>query len=173
MTPCKDFVALLGPLADGALPSAEAGPVQAHLAGCAACRTRSALLAAQGAALRERAVASAASVDFTRLTDRVMARVSAERPSRLQQLPVWMSELVGAHRPAFAAAGSFALAACLALAVFFRPAPADDLALQRAQLVADAAEPQVDEVDFGSHDGAVLQLRDRTPVIWLGEDTHR
>ena len=31
-------------------------------------------------------------------------------------------------------------------------------------------EPQLEEVEFGSHDGAVLQLRDNTPVIWLSED---
>lgn len=174
MTTCKDVVPLLGASGDGELPQDDRARVQGHLALCDACRTRSAVLSAQGTALRERVVARAASADFSRLADRVMARVSREKPSSaMAGLGIRMSELWGAHRAAFAAAGSFALAACLALAVFLRPVPLDEGAVQRAQLLADAAEPQVDEVDFGSHDGAVLQLRDKTPVIWLGEDRHQ
>jgi hypothetical protein len=75
----------------------------------------------------------------------------------------------GAHRAMMATAGSVALAACLALVVFLQPPRPDDNA-QAAELLADAALSQVDEVDFGTHDGAVMRLSDKTPVIWLGED---
>ena len=61
------------------------------------------------------------------------------------------------------------LAACLALAVLLQPARPDDFA-QQAELLSDAAQSQVDEVDFGTHDGAVMRLSDKTEVIWLGED---
>ena len=130
-----------------------------------------AFLAAQGAALREAVVARAAPADFARLTDRVMARVATEsRPGASRRLSLWSSEMWGAHRAMMTAAGSFALAACLALAVLLQPATPLDDGAQQAELLSDAAQPQVDEVDFGTHDGAVLRLQDKTPVIWLGED---
>ena len=46
------------------------------------------------------------------------------------------------------------------------PAPQPD----EAQLLADASSPQVEEVEFGTHDGAVLQLPGDTTVIWMSED---
>jgi hypothetical protein len=70
--------------------------------------------------------------------------------------------MFGAHRGAFGAAG-FVLAACMALAVVFVPQPsADDLAPDPSS--------QVEEVDFGTHDGAVLQLPHETTVIWMSDD---
>ena len=34
----------------------------------------------------------------------------------------------------------------------------------------EGCSAQLEVVDFGSHDGAVMQLRDKTPVIWLGRE---
>lgn len=172
MSACRtEIMPLLGAFADGELSPDERERVQQHLAGCGDCRARQAFLAAQGAALRERVVARAAerpAADFTRLTERVMARVAAAPPrSRLGQ---WSSSMWAAHRAAVTAAGSFAVAACLALAVFLQPGSRSDEGLQQAESLADAAQTQVDEVDFGTHDGAVLRLHDKTSVIWLGED---
>ena len=171
MSACKEIVPLLGAQQDGELTQREREEVGRHLEGCASCRERLAFLSAQGAALRERVAARAASADLTRLADRVLARVATgTRLGAGLRLSLWSSEMWGAHRAMVAAAGSFALAACLALAVLLQPAgPVDDRA-QQAELLSDAAQPQVDEVDFGTHDGAVLRLQDKTPVIWLGED---
>ena len=75
-----------------------------------------------------------------------------------------------AHRGALAAAGGLAAAACMALAVLFVP-PATT---QKPVLLAVASAPpstQVDEVDFGTHDGAVVQLPNQTTMIWMSEDT--
>ena len=174
MSACKEIVPLLSAHADAELSPGEREPVAQHLPGCAACRERLAFFAAQGAALRERVVARAAGADFSRLTDRVMARVGSsssgdQRPRAAERLSLWSREMWGAHRAMMAAAGSFALAACLALAVLLQPARPDDFA-QQAELLSDAAQSQVDEVDFGTHDGAVMRLSDKTEVIWLGED---
>ena len=57
-----------------------------------------------------------------------------------------------------------ALAACMALFMLFLPATTDD-----APAVADNS-PQVEEVDFGTRDGAVLQLGHETTVIWMSDD---
>lgn len=45
MTTCKDFEPLLSLRAAGALAPAEAAPLEAHLAGCAACRAEAAACA--------------------------------------------------------------------------------------------------------------------------------
>jgi len=56
------------------------------------------------------------------------------------------------------------VAACMALAVLFFPSRADD-----AGLIADNS-PQIEEVDFGTRNGAVLQLPRQTTVIWISDD---
>ena len=162
MKRCEEVVPLLGPLLDSALPGDDREWVDEHVKGCGGCRDRLALIAAQGAALRELFAAKPA--DFAGFADRVMARVAADR--RPAPFSVWGSELWRAHRGAFAAAGGIALAACMALAVWFVPpaATSDDGAL-----LADASG-QVEQVDFGTHDGAVLQLPHDTTVIWMSED---
>lgn len=165
MKRCEDVVPLLSPLADGALPDDDREQVVDHLRGCASCRDRQALFAAQGEALREALLARGAAADFEGFADRVMARVGTDRARA--PLGAWGSELWGAHRTLFSAAGGFAVAACLALAVFFTPARTVD---DDGALLADASAPQVEEVDFGTQDGAVLQLTHQTTVIWMSDD---
>jgi anti-sigma factor RsiW len=164
MKRCQDAVPLLGPLFDDALPDDDRAWVEEHLAGCQACRDRLALLAAQGEALRETLSARAAAVDFAGFSQRVMDRIARE-PQPRTSVPVWFSEMWHAHRAAITAAGSMVAAACLALGVWLAPRPPPE----EPQYLADAS-PQVEEVDFGSHDGAVLELKDQTPVIWLADD---
>jgi hypothetical protein len=53
----------------------------------------------------------------------------------------------------------------MALAVFLGPAGTAG----SGPAVADNS-PQLEEVDFGTHDGAVLQLAGQTTVIWMSED---
>jgi anti-sigma factor RsiW len=163
MKKCEDVVPLLGPMLDNELPDDDRLWVEEHLAGCASCRDRQALIAAQGQALRE--LYAGKQADFSGFADKVMARVAADRGRA--PAPVWLTEMWRAHRGAFTAAGGLAVAACMALAVLFVPpaAPPDD-----ATLLADASGPQIEQVDFGTHDGAVLQLPHQTTVIWMSED---
>ena len=165
MKRCEEIVPLLSPLVDGALPGDDRDWVEDHLRGCASCRDRQALMVAQGDALREALLARGAAADFAGFADRVMARVGTDRARA--PLGAWGSELWGAHRSLFTAAGSLAVAACIALAVFFAPSRAID---DDGALLADASAPQVEEVDFGTHNGAVLQLTHQTTVIWMSDD---
>ena len=170
MKRCEEVVPLLGPLLDGALPEDDGAWVLDHLAGCASCQDRKALFTAQGDALRESLARQVAGADFSKLADRVMSRIVAEkRLSLSRRIPLWGGEMWGAHRGAFAAVSGLAAAAGLALAVFLvgplQPQPGFE-----QTLLVDAAQPQVEEVDFGSHDGAVLQLANETTVIWMSED---
>jgi len=95
-----------------------------------------------------------AALDLEGFSDRVLARARDQRASPAERAPVWGREIWWSHRRALTAAGGFALAACAALTVVFSPAtPKDDVAL-----LADNS-PQVEAVDFGTREGAVLQLR--------------
>jgi hypothetical protein len=163
MKKCEEVVPLLGPMLDRQLPDDDAAWVVEHVAGCTSCRDRQVLIGAQGQALRE--VFAAKRASFDGFADRVMAKVAQDRAHAPAK--VWGLEMWGAHKGVLAAAGGLALAACMALAVLFVPpaAPVDDGAL-----LADASAPQVEQVDFGTHDGAVLQLSHDTTVIWMSED---
>lgn len=160
---CAEVLPFLGALADEAIAEGDRAWVQAHLSACAACPDRLSLLKAQGAALREMIQARSAQVSFEGFADKVLARTRKEKPRLFESTPVWAREMFGTHRGAFAGAAGFALAACMALAVVFSPQPpaGDELADNGGQ---------VEEVDFGTHDGAVLQLPHETTVIWMSDD---
>ncbi len=165
MKRCEDVVPLIGPLLDAALAADDRAWVDEHLRGCAACGARRALLLAQGQALREAVRARAAALSLAGFSDRVLARVREEgRPSIQERAPIWGREMWWAHRGALTAGSGLALAACMALFMLFLPATTDD-----APAVADNS-PQVEEVDFGTRDGAVLQLGHETTVIWMSDD---
>jgi anti-sigma factor RsiW len=164
MKRCEEVVPLLGPFADAALPAGDRGSVEDHLRGCALCRDRHALIGAQAQALRDALSARAARIDLQGFSDRVLARVG-ERRAAPSPIPVWGREMWWAHRGALISAGGLAAAACMALAVFLAPAPAND----DLDLLADNS-PQVEQVDFGTRDGAVLQLPGQTTVIWMSDD---
>jgi anti-sigma factor RsiW len=164
MKPCADVVPLLGALLDGALADDDRKWVEDHLRGCRCCRDRLALIAAQGEAIREVLGKRIAALDLEGFSDRVLARARDQRASSAERAPVWGREIWWSHRRALTAAGGLALAACAALAVVFSPAtPKDDV-----ELLADNS-PQVEAVDFGTLEGAVLQLP-QTTVIWMSDE---
>ena len=164
MKRCEEVVPLIGPLLDGALPADDRAWVEDHLRGCSGCRDRAVLIRAQGEALREALSARAASIDLSGFASGVMSRLRERPAPRRLRIPVWGREMWWAHPRALATAGGMALAACLAVAVFLSPSRADD-----SGLLADNS-PQIEEVDFGTRDGAVLQLPRQTAVIWMSDD---
>ena len=166
MKRCEEVAPLLGPLLDGALPDDDRAWVEDHVRGCDACRDRGALIGAQAQALRQALSERMERIDLGGFADRVIARVRADRAGAPERLPVWGREMWWHHRGPLTAAAGFALAACVALVVFFAPGRPDD---DDDGLLADNS-PQIEEVDFGTHDGAVLQLRRQTAVIWMSED---
>ncbi len=164
MKPCADVVPLLGTLLDGALAEDDRGWVEDHLCGCPSCRDRLALIAAQGEAIRDAIGKRAAALDLSGFSDRVLARVRDRRASAAERAPIWGREIWWSHRRALTTAGGLALAACAALAVVLTPRDAVD----DPTLLADNS-PQVESVEFGTREGAVLQLPQAT-VIWMSDD---
>ena len=168
---CEESVPLLGPWIDGELAEEDSAWLAEHVSCCKVCSARKALLEAQRDAVREVVVARAASADLSGLADAVLARVQNDRaPAPVLRLRVWGSETWRAHRTRISAAAGLMVAASLALVAIFSPLRSD--APGRGPLLADARAPNttVDEVDFESHEGAVLQAG-QTTVIWVDDDS--
>jgi len=159
---CEDAVPLLGPCMDGELAEVDRRWLVEHVAGCAACATRQALLAAQRDALRERVIQAAAGADLSRLPDIVLAR--AERDRQGPPLSVRSTELWRAHKTRFSVVAALAAAASVALAVGLR---------SPARIPVPPGGPglmvSVDDVDFMDRPGMVLQSG-QMAVIWLSPE---
>ncbi len=176
---CQDATPLLGPLADGELPAADAAWVREHLDGCPACRDRQALTSATALALREGLSARADLVDFSAMTNRVMARIEAERPAPFaERLAVWWRETFAAPRAALGFGAGLTAAAALAVVLVLRPAvPAGESAADRPLALAandaeQAQQAQIEELDVYGQEGTVLQLQNQT-VIWVDDEPAR
>jgi anti-sigma factor RsiW len=167
---CQESVPLLGPLIDGELAQEDSAWLAEHVSCCKNCSARKALLEAQRDAVREAVVARAASADLSGLADAVMARVRNDRaPARVLRLRVWGTETWRAHRTSISAVAGLAVAASLALVALLPPRGPTS---QSGTLLADARPPNatVEEVDFESHEGAVLQAG-QTTMIWIDDDS--
>ncbi|MGZ3458354.1 MAG: anti-sigma factor family protein [Archangium sp.] len=110
---CERFIPLLSPYIDGELSPAERVNVERHLAACRDCAGRAADLRAESALLRVGLEMAVDEVDFKDFTQRVMARVTPERPPLLERLRISLSELFLYHRTAMVS--SLATAVVLAL----------------------------------------------------------
>jgi anti-sigma factor RsiW len=166
---CEESVPLIGPWLDGELPDEDRAWLAEHVACCEACATRKALLAAQRDAVREAVVRRAAPADLSGLADAVLARVARDRPpAAVLRLRVWGTETWRAHRGRISATAGLAVAASLAAVALFSPLRKE---VRTGPLLADArgAGTTVEEIDFESHEGAVLQSG-QTTVIWVDDD---
>jgi anti-sigma factor RsiW len=110
---CERFIPLLSPYIDGELSPAERVNVERHLSACRDCASRAADLRAESALLRVGLEMAVDEVDFKDFTQRVMARVTPERPPLMERLRISLSELFLYHRTAMVS--SLATAAVLAL----------------------------------------------------------
>lgn len=180
---CEEIVPLLSALIDAGLPASDRARAEEHLQACEACRVRVRFLQAQAEAIRAHVAARAAEARLAGLADGVMARLAREgrRRSPWDSFHVFRADVLRPHR---AGLGALALAACLALALFWRPLPGgrssapEELALADLPTTGSASIEDL-EYDEGST-GAVLQLRGRnapegpsTTVIWLSDAPSR
>jgi anti-sigma factor RsiW len=163
---CEESVPLIGPYLDGELPEEDLVWLEEHLSDCDPCTARKNLLIAQAEAIRERAAARAREVELAGVADAVLARIDREAPRPGPPLSVWGLEMWGAHRGALSAGAGVAIAGCLALALFLAPQRQSPVMLAQAQM----GGASIDEIDFESHEGAVLQ-NGATTTIWVDDDS--
>ncbi|HZI02628.1 MAG TPA: zf-HC2 domain-containing protein, partial [Archangium sp.] len=112
---CERFIPLLSPYIDGELAPTERVNVERHLSACKACTGRTADLRAESGLLRVGLDMAVDEVDFKDFAQKVMARVTPERPPLLERWRLSLSELFLYHRTAMVS--SLATAAVLALVV--------------------------------------------------------
>jgi anti-sigma factor RsiW len=160
---CKSFIPLLSPYIDGELSPAERVNVERHLSACRDCTSRAADLRAESALLRVGLEMAVDEVDFKDFTQRVMARVTPERPPLLERLRISLSELFLYHRTAMVS--SLATAAVLVLVAVPLLAQRDDVPLgyggdrMRVRAVRASEGAKVAPV--------VLESEDGNTIIWV------
>lgn len=97
---CKTFIPMLSPFIDGELSAAERGTVELHLSACQACASRIADLRAEAGLIRVGLEMVADEVDFSGFTQKVMARITPDRPPLLERLKLAASEFFTYQRGA-------------------------------------------------------------------------
>ena len=160
---CERFVPLLSPYIDGELSPADRVNVERHLAACRDCASRAADLRAESALLRVGLEMAVDEVDFKDFTQRVMARVTPERPPLLERLRISLSELFLYHRTAMVS--SLATAAVLALVVVPLAMHQDDAPMGYG---ADRMRVRAVRASEGAKVApVVLESDDGNTIIWV------
>jgi anti-sigma factor RsiW len=90
---CERFIPLLSPYIDGELPPTERVNVERHLSACKECTGRAADLRAESGLLRVGLEMAVDEVDFKDFAQKVMARVTPEKPPLLERLRLSLSEM--------------------------------------------------------------------------------
>lgn len=160
---CERFVPQLSPYIDGELSPADRVNVERHLSACRDCASRAADLRAESALLRVGLEMAVDEVDFKDFTQRVMARVTPERPPLLERLRISLSEMFLYHRTAMVS--SLATAAVLALVLIPLLASQNDVPLGYG---ADRMRVRAVRASEGAKVApVVLEGDDDNTIIWV------
>jgi anti-sigma factor RsiW len=160
---CKTFIPMLSAFADGELSVSERQTVERHLSACHDCTGRVADLRATGGLLRAGMDFATDEVDFKDFAQKVMARVTPERPPLFERLRISASEMFLYQRGPLMA--SFATAAVLVLV-------AVPLWLRMGGEPAGYASPQMAVQSVSAAHGAkvepvVLNTDHGDAIIWV------
>jgi anti-sigma factor RsiW len=165
---CERFIPLLSPYIDGELSPTERVNVERHLSACKQCTGRTADLRAESGLLRVGLEMAVDEVDFKDFAQKVMARITPERPPLLERLKLSLSEMFLYQRTAmFSSLATAAVLTAVAVPLLMRDkAPvgyaAEHMTVQAVRTYESAkVAPVVMETDNGSS------------IIWMvDQDTH-
>jgi anti-sigma factor RsiW len=155
-TACERYIPLLSPYIDGEVSPADRVNIERHLAACRECASRAADFRAESALLRVGLEMAVDEVDFKDFTQKVMARVTPDRPPLLERIRISLSELFLYHRTAMVS--SLATAAVVVLVAvpmaMSRPEPAPGYGAERMRVlkvstVSNKVAPVLLESDNG------------------------
>lgn len=158
---CKTFIPLLSPFIDGELPPAQRETVERHLAACHDCTGRVADLRAESGLVRYGMELLADEADFTGFAQKVMARVTPERPPLLERLRLGISELFLYQRGALVTAAATVMVVVLAGLLFLRDRTPTGYANDRI-VVQEVSVDQTANVK-----PVVTTTEDGNTIIWL------
>lgn len=113
---CQKQLIALSPYVDGELSPSERQALERHLAGCADCTSRVADLRATSGLMRVGMEMLADEADFSGFAQKVMARITPEKPPLWERLGIALHELFTYQRWQMATGLAIALLAILAAA---------------------------------------------------------
>jgi anti-sigma factor RsiW len=166
---CERFIPLLSPYIDGELPPTERVNVERHLSACKQCTGRAADLRAESGLLRVGLEMAVDEVDFKDFAQKVMARVTPEKPPLLERLRLSLSEMFLYQRTAMLSSlATAAVVMLVAVPLLLRDKPPVGYAAERMTVQSvRAMEP--DKVA-----PVVMETDDGSTIIWLvDQETHR
>lgn len=117
---CQSFIPMLSPFIDGELVPGDRQTVERHLSACKDCTGRVADLRAESGLVRLGMEMHADEADFTGFAQKVMARVTPERPPLMERLQLAVSEMFLYQRGALATAAAAVVVLVLGGLVFSR-----------------------------------------------------
>ncbi len=165
---CERFIPLLSPYIDGELPPTERVNVERHLSACKQCTGRAADLRAESGLLRVGLEMAVDEVDFKDFAQKVMARVTPEKPPVLERLRLSLSEMFLYQRTAMMSSlATAAVVMLVAVPLLMRDKAPTGYAGERmtVQAVRTYEEAKVAPV--------VMETDDGSTIIWLvDQDTH-
>jgi anti-sigma factor RsiW len=158
---CQAYLPMLSPFIDGELSPGDRLNVERHLAACPDCTGRVADLRAESGLVRLGMEMLAEEADFTGFAQKVMARITPEKPPLVEQWRLAFSELFFHQRSALVAAAATVAVVVLGVLLLTRGGTPTGYGAERITV----ENVQVDE----SADVApvVLNTDDGNAIIWL------
>ncbi|MGA9521708.1 MAG: zf-HC2 domain-containing protein [Myxococcaceae bacterium] len=159
---CKTFFPMLSPFIDGELSPSERQLIERHLGVCPDCTGRVADLRAESGLVRLGMEMLADEADFTGFAQKVMARITPEKPPLLERIRLSVAEFFTYQRAMVATAGvSAAVVALVAVPLILRGGTPYGYASERMAI-------QEVNVDASAHVApVVLNTEDGNAIIWL------
>jgi hypothetical protein len=161
---CKTFVPMLSPFIDGELSPSERVTVERHLTACKECTMRAADLRAESGLVRVGMEMLADEVDFKDFSQKVMARITPERPPLGERISLFFSELFTYQRKLmFTSLATAAAVLLVATPIILRGGPQAGYASER--MMVDAVK-----IDDGATVApVVMETKGGDTIIWMVE----
>ncbi|MCY1040188.1 zf-HC2 domain-containing protein [Corallococcus sp. bb12-1] len=162
---CERFVPLLSPYIDGELAPSERVHVERHLAACRDCTGRSADLRAESGLLRVGLDMAVDDVDFKDFAQKVMARVTPEKPPLIERMRLALSEMFLYQRTAMLSSmATAAVVMLVALPLLLRDGAPEGYAAERMTVKS-----------IQSYQGArvapvVMETEGGASIIWMVDE---
>jgi anti-sigma factor RsiW len=158
---CQSYLSMLSPFIDGELTPAQRQTVERHLAACPECTARVADLRAESALVRLGMEMLAEEADFTGFAQKVMARVTPEKPPLMERWRLALSEMFLHQRSALVTAAATVAVVVLGVTLLTRDGTPSGY---RGERIA-VENVQVDE--NANVAPVVLNTDDGNAIIWL------
>ncbi|MBW1808019.1 MAG: zf-HC2 domain-containing protein [Deltaproteobacteria bacterium] len=161
---------------DDELSRSKKARVEAHLAGCSACRNRLEAFVMQAEILKEDLEAVADGVDFTGFEERVLSGIRlAEPPSVFERFRMWAAEAVYHYRTVWVTS---LVTAAILIAVLVpllgsestvvKPAIPTEPGKHSVQVAAIDNEVIIDSIEYAGERSMIYTVsKNNTTVIWL------